>query len=94
MYWKALKWIQMHYNTILKTLNPKKATGCDQIPVKFLKHASFKIAPVISNIINKALDEVNFPNILKKAEMILVYKKSDKLNKSTCEYFTNFGKSF
>ena len=67
---------------ILKTLNPKKATGCDQIPAKLLKHASFQIAPVISNIINKALDEGTFPNILKKAEVIPVYKKSDKLNKS------------
>ena len=67
---------------ILKTLNPKKATGCDQIPGEILKHASiFQLAPVISNIINKALDEGTFPNILKKAEVIPVYKKSDKLNK-------------
>ena len=67
---------------ILKTLNPKKATGCDQIPAKFLGHASFQIAPFISNIINKALHEGTIPNILKKAEMIPVYKKSDKFNKS------------
>ena len=67
---------------ILKTLNPKKATGCDQIPAKLLKHASLQIAPVISIIINKALDEGTFPNNLKKAEVIPVYKKSDKLNKS------------
>ena len=79
---------QFHHTTredlrkILKTLNAKKATGCDQIPAKLLKHASFQIAPVISNIINKALDEGTFPNILKKAEVIPVYKKSDKLNKS------------
>ena len=79
---------QFHHTTredvlkILKTLNPKKATGCDQIPAKLLKHASFQIGPVISNIINKALDEGTFPNILKKAEVIPVYKKSDKLNKS------------
>ena len=79
---------QFHHTTredvlkILKTLNPKKATGCDQILAKLLKHASSQIAPVISNIINKALDEGNFPNILKKAEVIPVYKKSDKLNKS------------
>ena len=45
---------------ILKTLNPKKATGCDQIPAKLLKHASSQIAPVISNIINKALDVAPF----------------------------------
>ena len=79
---------QFNYTTredvlkILKTLNPKKATGCDLIPAKLLKHASFQIAPVISNIINKVLDEGTFPNILKKAEVIPVYKKSDKLNRS------------
>ena len=79
---------QCHHTTredvlkILKTLYPKKATGCDQIPAKLLKHASFEIALFISNIISKALDEGTFPNILKKAEVIPVYKKSDKLNES------------
>ena len=78
---------QFHHTTkedvlkILKTLNPKKATGCELIPAKLPKHASLQIAPVISNIMNKALDEGTFPNILKKAEVIPVYKKSDKLNK-------------
>ena len=67
---------------ILSTLNSKKATGCGQIPAKLLKHASFQIAPVISSLINKTLAEGTFPNIPKKAEVIAVYKKSDKLNKS------------
>ena len=67
---------------ILKTLNPKKATVCDQIPAKLLKQASLQIVPVISNIINKALDKGTFPNNLKKAEVIPVYKKSDKFNQS------------
>ena len=77
---------QFHHTTredvlkILKTPNPKKATGCDQIPTKLLKHASLQIAPVISIIINKALDEGTFQNNLTKAEVIPVYKKSDKLN--------------
>ena len=64
---------------ILKTVNPKKATGCEQIPAKLLKHASLQIAPVISIIIDKALDEGTFPNDLKKVEVIPVYKKSDKI---------------
>ena len=63
---------QLHLTTreyvlkIMKTVNLKKATGCDQIPAK-LQHASLQIAPVISNIINKSLDEGTFPNILKKS---------------------------
>ena len=80
--------IQFHDTTrgdvlkILKTLNPKKATVCDQIPAKLLKQAALQIVPVISNIINKALDKGTFPNNLKKAEVIPVYKKSDKFNQS------------
>ena len=71
---------QFHHTTreevlkILKTPNPKKATGCDQIPAKLLKHASLQIAPVISIIINKALDEGTFRNNLKNAEVIPVQK--------------------
>ena len=67
---------QFHHTTsedllkILKTLNP---AGCDEIPAKLLKHVFFQIAPVISNIISKALDEDTFPNILKKAEVIPVF---------------------
>ena len=51
---------------ILKTINSKKTTVCDQIPAKILKHASFQISPVILNIIDKSLDEGTIPNISKK----------------------------
>ena len=52
------------------------------MPAKLLKHASVQISPVISNIIKKTLDEGTFLNIIKKAEVAPVYKKSDKFNKS------------
>ena len=58
------------------------------MPAILLKHASFQIVPVISNVINKASHECTFPNILKKAEVIPVYKNSDKLNKS---YYRSMG---
>ena len=65
---------------ILKTLNPKKVMGPN--PSQITRNASSQIAPVISNIITKLLNEGIFPNMLKKAEVIPVYKKSDKLKKS------------
>ena len=52
------------------------------MPAKLLKHASVRISPVISNIIKKTLDEGTFLNIIKEAEVVPVYKKSDKFNKS------------
>lgn len=66
---------------IIKKLNPKKATGYDQIPARFVKAASGVIAPILSNLINLSITQGVFPNCLKKAEVTPVYKKSDKLNK-------------
>ena len=71
---------------LLKLNNTLRATIFSSIirqeKTKLLKHAFLQIVPVISIIINTALDEGTFPNNLKKAEVIPVYKKSDKLNKS------------
>ena len=66
---------------ILKTLNIKKATGPDGIPRKFLKHAGSEIAPIISGLINKSIEQGCFPSVLKKASVVPIYRKADKLEK-------------
>ena len=66
---------------ILKTLNIKKATGPDEIPPKFLKHAGSEIAPIISGLTNKSIEQGCFPSVLKKASVVPIYKKADKLEK-------------
>ena len=66
---------------ILKTLNVKKATGPDQIPPKFLKHACLQVAPIISGLINKSIECRCFPKVLKTASVAPIYKKADKLEK-------------
>ena len=65
---------------ILKT-KCKKATEPDGIPSKFLKHAGSEIAPITSGLINKSIEQGCFPSVLKKASVVPIYKKADKLEK-------------
>ena len=64
--------------TKLKSLNPSKATGFDNIPAKFLRDAAEKITPVITHLINVSIKNSHFPNKLKVARVIPLYKKGLK----------------
>ena len=66
------------YNSI-KQLNPNKATRSDCSSVKFIQISASVISPVIAYIINKCIEQGVFPNQLKSAEVIPVFKKGDKL---------------
>ena len=66
---------------IFKTLNIKKATGPDGIPPNFFKHAGTEIAHIISGLINKSIEQGCFPSVLKKASVVPICKKADKLEK-------------
>ena len=66
---------------IIHKLNPKKATGTDCIPTKFIKIAHRQLTPVLTKLINMSIENCVFPNCLKKAEVTPVFKKSDKLKK-------------
>ena len=48
---------------------------------KFLKHAGYEIAPIISELINKSIEQGCFPSVLKKASVVQICKKTDKLEK-------------
>ena len=63
---------------ILKNINIKKATGPDGIPPK---HAGSEIAPIISGLINKAIEQGCFPSVIKKASVVPIYKKADELQR-------------
>ena len=52
-----------------------------KIPPKFLKHAGSEIAPIISGLINKSIEQRCFPSFKKKASVVPIYKKADKLEK-------------
>ena len=66
---------------MIKSLNPKKATGPDQIPPKLIKIARPQISNVLTGMINNAIDEGIFPDSLKRAQVTPVFKKADNLSK-------------
>ena len=59
----------------------KKATGVDGIPAKIFKSCSRTISEPLSKLINFSLVTSTFPNRLKQAQVIPVYKKKDPLIK-------------
>ena len=65
----------------LRSINIRKTTGCDLIPGKLIKEgADFLCKPVLS-LIYKCIDTCTFPNALKLADVVPIFKKNDMLNK-------------
>ena len=57
----------------IKKLNPKKATGVDQLPAKLIKAGSTALAGPISTVFNLCADKNQFPNDLKNAQVRPIY---------------------
>ena len=64
-------------NKIIKSLNPRKATGPDGIPVKILKIARNVIDSHLTNIINRDIKENKFSEDAKTALVRPLYKNND-----------------
>ena len=56
----------------------KKSVGHDNIPVTFIKLIVKIIAPVLIKVINASFELGMFPNMLKIAKVIPIYKSGDK----------------
>ena len=70
-------------NKIIKSLNPNKTTGPDNIPLKIIKTAANVIDSHLSHIINKTLKENKFSENAKTALVRPIYKKdSSKIKNS------------
>ena len=67
---------------IIKTLNTKKACPNGDIPVKLIKMNEDIFPRLIFQNFNQSLVNGEFPHSLKQAEVILVFKKEEKLDKS------------
>ena len=65
----------------LKKLNPRKATGFDNIPCKILKLAHNELATPIAFLMNSTIHLNSFPVQMKRAEVSPLFKKSDKMCK-------------
>ena len=64
--------------TIIKNLNPNKATGPDAIHNKLLIAAVDVISPHLARFFNRCLAECNFPSLWKLANVTPVHKKGNK----------------
>ena len=64
-------------------LSSKKATRKGNIPTKSLKDSWSVYAKELTTIINNCLKDSLYPNELKLADVSLVFKKDDDLNKES-----------
>ena len=65
---------------IINTINIKKATGADNIPV--VRQCKVTVAQQLSSLINLSINTGVFPDSLKVAQVTPIHKKNDLLNKS------------
>ena len=65
----------------LGMINVRKATGFDNIPAKLLRLAQNELTYPITNVVNNSIAISTFPDQLKGAELSLLYKKEDNLDK-------------
>ena len=70
---------------IIKGLQSNKATRTNDIPTKFLKMARPVISPFLANIFNSCTKEGIYPDALKVAQVIPIYKR--KGSKEECSNY-------
>ena len=66
----------------MKSLNTNKASHSSNIPTKTLKQNVDFFSPFILDYVNKSISSSTFPSILKLADIISVYKKDSRYEKS------------
>ena len=63
---------------IMKTLDPAKAHGLDNISIKMIKICNDSITKPLKLIFEQSLKQGEFPNLFKKANVVPSHKKEDK----------------
>ena len=65
-------------NLIIRSLDTKKATGPDRIPIKIIKLAVNLVDSHMANIINSDIERNRYSDEAKKAIIVPLYKKDDR----------------
>ena len=60
---------------MIKKFKNSKSVGCDNIPTNIHKTNVMPLAIILSNVINKSLSQGIFPQSLKRAKMLPLFKK-------------------
>ena len=63
---------------ILIALNPNKAAGPDGVETKLLKECAEEMAPILSDIFRKSMEEGEVPSMWREAHIIPIHKKGSK----------------
>ena len=82
---------------IIKSLDPNKAHGCDNISIKMIKICSQSLILPLKIIFEHSLKKGKFPKIWKKANVVPVHKKEHKMVVKNCRPISLlpiFGKIF
>ena len=82
---------------IIKTLYPNKAHGCDKISIKMIKICTQSLTLPLKIIFEHSLKKGKFPDIWKKANVVSVHKREDKVLVKNYRPFSSlpiFGKMF
>lgn len=66
---------------ILSSLKANKSTGCDNIPPRMVKLCAEELSSTITESINSAIKNNQFPSDLKLADLVPLYKKADDMLK-------------
>ena len=74
--------VQTKATSIIKQLYSKKASKSDNIPAKVIKEFGTFFAEFLSRNFNSCLETGSFPEDLKCAEVVPIYKKNNKKDKS------------
>ena len=61
----------------MSKINPKKSTGSDDMPGIFINISAPVVADTLSKLFNLSIREGEYPDILKIAKVIPIYKKGD-----------------
>ena len=67
---------------LLRNLNPRKASGPDQVPARLLKELADEIAPLLTIIFEKFLAYGETPHIWLSANVTAIFKKGDRFKAS------------
>ena len=63
---------------LLQNLNPRKASGPDKIPSRLLKELATELAPALTLLFNRSLEEGIVPEIWRHAQVQPIFKKGDR----------------
>lgn len=63
---------------MLEKTNPRKTTGPDSIPVRFMKDYASRLAPILTVIFNRSLQEGTVPDDWRHANVTAIFKKGSR----------------